>query len=598
MKRLSPVYAGHDPSRRRFLRTIVMTPTALAATALPLRAVLAATKEEGADRIYRNARLYTMNPAQPWAEAVAVTRGRIVSIGSNDDIKLFSGKKTQVEDLKGELVLPGFHDTHCHPHFIFRDKVADRLAVSVEDSQETVLRKIADYAKNHKEGWIVGGLWNPTKFENGRLTAAMLEKAAPGRPVWLKDTTGHNAAASKKAMELTGITKDTPSPPGGYIEKGDDGEPTGYVSDNASGMIGGVVPGPPLEVYQKCMGQALDIIRANGVTAIGDMAGREPVHETYKSLDEAGELNLRVMLAVGMNSFGRNGDGTWEVHPQAFVERLAKYNSRLVDANNLKWWADGTPAGFSSLMLKPYGPDAKKGKDFFGEVTWSRYDIENLFAYDARGFRITVHTVGDGTTREVLDVFEEIRKANPHNTVRHRLSHLYYVSDEDMQRMKRLNLTGELSPDIYYPNATNDILNAVLSKEVGDSALPTRRFFDAGIEIGFGSDWGSSGRGYDTMASIEALLTRKDPWGKKGDEVLASADQVIDLETVLRMITINGAKIMQHEHERGSLEVGKYADMVVLSENLFDLDKAGKWDSISDTKVVKTIFEGESSFEA
>ncbi len=128
--------------------------------------------------------------------------------------------------------------------------------------------------------------------------------------------------------------------------------------------------------------------------------------------------------------------------------------------------------------------------------------------------------------------------------------------------------------------------------------MPTKRLFDAGLEVGFGSDWGSSGRGYDIPASIEALMTRKDPWGKHGDDVLALPDQVIDLETALRMLTINGAKIMQHEHERGSLEVGKYADMVVLSENLFDLDKAGKQDSISDVKVVKTVFEGEASYEA
>ena len=559
---------------------------------MPWSTLLAGTRSFKVDVVYRNARIYTVNPRQPWAEAVAVRKGRILAIGRNDDIKAFIGKNTWVVDLGGAFVVPGFHDTHCHPHFIFRDKVADRLALTVEDSQQTVLKKLTDYAKKHKDGWIVGGVWNPTKFENGRLTAEMLEKAAPGRPVWLKDTTGHNAAASKKAMELAGITKATPSPPGGYIEKADGGEPTGYVSDNASGMIGGVVPGPPVEVYQKCMRQSLDIMRANGVTALGDMAGREPVHETYKSLDDAGELNLRVMLAVGMNSFGRNGDGSWEVHPQAFVERLAKYNSRLVDANNLKWWADGTPAGFSSVMLDPYGPGAKKGADFYGETTWSKYDLENMLSYDSRGFRITVHTVGDGTTREVLDVFETIRKANPHNTVKHRLSHLYYVADEDLQRMIRLNLNGELSPDIYYPNATNEILNKVLSKESADGALPIKRLFDSGLEPGFGSDWGSSGRGYDIMASIEALLTRKDPWGKHGEDVLATADQVIDLETALRMLTMNGAKIMQHEHERGSLEVGKYADMVVLSENLFDLVKQGHTDKINTVKVLEDDFRG------
>ena len=164
--------------------------------------------------------------------------------------------------------------------------------------------------------------------------------------------------------------------------------------------------------------------------------------------------------------------------------------------------------------------------------------------------------------------------------------------------MNELNLTGELSPDIYYHNPTTEILNEVLQKKTSDGALPTRRLFDSGLELAFGSDWGSSARDYDMMASIEALITRKNPWGKNGDEVLPSADQVIDLETAIRMMTINGAKVMQHEHERGSLEFGKYADMVVLSENLFDLVQAGQQDKINDVKVLKTIFEGKVSYEA
>lgn len=586
-------------SRRKFIKQAGLTSAWAIAGSGGFSNFLAAAANESAEVVYRNARIYTVNPRQPWAQALAVVQGRILAIGSNEDINGLADKKTRVVDLDGALVIPGFHDVHCHPHFIHRDTVADRLSISVNDSQEMVLKKIADYAKTHDDDWIVGGLWNIQKFEGGRLTAKMLEQVAPGRPVWIKDSTGHNAAASAKALELAGITDDTPSPAGGFIEKDSNGKLTGFVSDNASAMVGGVIPGPPLDIYQQCIPQALDEMRANGVTAIGDQAGRKPIHETYRSLDQAGELNLRVMLSVGMNSFGRNGDGDWEINLQEFVETLGEYNSRLIDAMNLKYWADGTPAGLSSLMLDAYkGADVvkSKGPDFHGETTWSKNDTESMYGYDRRGFRLHVHAVGDGTSHEVLNIFEGIRRANPLNTIRHQMSHLWWISDEDLQRMRTLNIAGEISPDIWYPNDTVKALEANLGEGVAENSMPAKRFYDAGLDPAFGSDWGSSGRGYDMLASLEALLTRTDPWGNN-DSVMGP-DQIITLDQALRMMTINGAKVMQDEYERGSLEVGKYADMVVLSDNVFDLVKSGDTNKISDVKVLKTIFEGEASFTA
>lgn len=589
-------------TRRRFLSHAgALSASVLAGQGL-FSSVFAASNNP-ADVVYLNARIYTVNPILPWAQAVAVSQGRIVAIGGNELIKAMAGKKTNVVDLKGALVLPGFHDTHAHPHFIFRDEVAGRLALSPSDTQDEVLKKLADYAGKHKDGWIVGGVWNGAHFDGGRLTAAMLESVAPGRAIWLKDNTGHNAAVSKKGLELAGITRDTPSPFGGFIEKGDDGEPTGFVSDNASAMVGGVIPGPSLDVYQKCIPQALDVMRANGVTAIGDAAAREPIHETYKSMDDAGDLKMRVLVAVGMNSFGRNGDGQWEIHPQTFVETVDRYNSRLIDAMNIKYWADGTPPGLTSLMLEPYEGDIHgKKAPYYGTTTWSQADIETIRAYGHRGFRLHVHTVGDGTTREVLNIFEQIRADNPHSTIRHRLSHLSWVSDEDLARMKRLNISAEMSPDVWYPSVTVGACEPTMGKELNEQGWPVKRIMDSGLDLAYGSDWGSSGRGYDTLASVESLLTRKNPWGQThGSYQVGDAyapDQAIDLATAVRMMTINGAKLMQHEHERGSLAVGKYADMVVLSDNLFDLEKTGRADKISEVKVLKTIFEGEVSYQA
>jgi len=589
-------------TRRQFLSTLAATAASMLAGGGVFSSVFAASNKS-ADIVYRNGRIYTVNPMQPWAEAIAVSGGRIVAIGDNNLVEGSVGKQTKVVNLGGAFVLPGFHDCHLHPHFIYRDKVAGRLSLSPSDTQEQVLNKIAEYARKHPKGWIAGSVWNGANFEGGRLTAAMIEKVAPGRAVWLKDTTGHNAAASKAALKLAGITRDTPSPFGGFIEKGDDGEPTGFLSDNASAMVGGVLPGPPLEVYRKCIPMALNVVRANGVTAIGDMAGRYPIHETYKALENSGELNLKVMLTVGMFTEGRHGDGTWEAHAQPFVETVDKYNSHLIDAKNVKFWADGTPPGLTSLMLESYQGDLRgNAPPFYGAVTWSKDVQETMRAYDLRGLRIHVHSVGDGTTRQVLDIFEEIRANNPHNPVKHHISHLSYVSDEDLARMGRLGITAEMSPDVWFPGVTSHACEVTLGKKLNETGWPVKRIMDSGLELGFGSDWGSSGRDYSVMASLEALLTRKNPWGKafgsyKADEAYAP-DQAIDLPAALRMLTINGARLMQHERERGSLEVGKYADMVVLSDNLFDLVEAGDQDKINQVEVLKTVFEGEVSFTA
>jgi len=589
-------------TRRQFFSTLAATAASMLAGGGVFSSVFAASNKS-ADIVYRNGRIYTVNPMQPWAEAIAVSGGRIVAIGDNNLVEGSVGKQTKVVNLGGAFVLPGFHDCHLHPHFIYRDKVAGRLSLSPSDTQEQVLNKIAEYARKHPEGWIAGSVWNGANFEGGRLTAAMIEKVAPGRAVWLKDTTGHNAAASKAALKLAGITRDTPSPFGGFIEKGDDGEPTGFLSDNASAMVGGVLPGPPLEVYRKCIPTALNVVRANGVTAIGDMAGRYPIHETYKALENSGELNLKVMLTVGMFTEGRHGDGTWEAHAQPFVETVDKYNSHLIDAKNVKFWADGTPPGLTSLMLESYQGDLRgNAPPFYGAVTWSKDVQETMRAYDLRGLRIHVHSVGDGTTRQVLDIFEEIRANNPHNPVKHHISHLSYVSDEDLARMGRLGITAEMSPDVWFPGVTSHACEVTLGKKLNETGWPVKRIMDSGLELGFGSDWGSSGRDYSVMASLEALLTRKNPWGKafgsyKADEAYAP-DQAIDLPAALRMLTINGARLMQHERERGSLEVGKYADMVVLSDNLFDLVEAGDQDKINQVEVLKTVFEGEVSFTA
>jgi len=589
-------------TRRQFFSTLAATAASMLAGGGVFSSVFAASNKS-ADIVYRNGRIYTVNPMQPWAEAIAVSGGRIVAIGDNNLVEGSVGKQTKVVNLGGAFVLPGFHDCHLHPHFIYRDKVAGRLSLSPSDTQEQVLNKIAEYARKHPEGWIAGSVWNGANFEGGRLTAAMIEKVAPGRAVWLKDTTGHNAAASKAALKLAGITRDTPSPFGGFIEKGDDGEPTGFLSDNASAMVGGVLPGPPLEVYRKCIPMALNVVRANGVTAIGDMAGRYPIHETYKALENSGELNLKVMLTVGMFTEGRHGDGTWEAHAQPFVETVDKYNSHLIDAKNVKFWADGTPPGLTSLMLESYQGDLRgNAPPFYGAVTWSKDVQETMRAYDLRGLRIHVHSVGDGTTRQVLDIFEEIRANNPHNPVKHHISHLSYVSDEDLARMGRLGITAEMSPDVWFPGVTSHACEVTLGKKLNETGWPVKRIMDSGLELGFGSDWGSSGRDYSVMASLAALLTRKNPWGKafgsyKADEAYAP-DQAIDLPAALRMLTINGARLMQHERERGSLEVGKYADMVVLSDNLFDLVEAGDQDKINQVEVLKTVFEGEVSFTA
>jgi len=541
---------------------------------------------EVADTVYTNGRIYTVNEAQPWVEAAAIKDGKFLVVGSNADVEAVTGEDTEVVDLGGKFVMPGIHDTHVHPTLVYSYEEGGELLFPESLSKEEVLDVLREYvAENPDKNWIRGQKWSTTLFPGGRATKAFLDAAVPDRPVMLLDETGHNAVANSMALELAGITKDTPDPDFGAIERDPNtGEPTGYLSETGIGLIGRHVQRPDTEAFYRGTSKALEEIRPYGTTSIIDMmAGKEAIM-AYRRLEDEGKLNFRVRAAIPLNDFAVEMISPEEA--EDLLQNREQYASHLVNVDNLKYWADGTPFSHTSLLLEPYTDQP----DTHGEMTIGPKQYERILQAHKEGIQVHLHTVGDGTTRELLNLIETARQQSPQPTLRHHLGHLMLVDSEDIPRFKELNVAAEFSPVLWYPAPLTRVVSTYVGEDRVQRWQPIREFIDAGVIVSFGSDWPAGTPDADPWRGLEAMITRMDP---KGDEPGKVGDP-IDLATGIEILTLGGAKTMMQETSVGSIENGKYADMIILDRNPFEIEV----EQISDVKVLSTVFEGKEVYKA
>jgi hypothetical protein len=310
------------------------------------------------DAIYTNGKIYTVNEAQPWAEAVAIKDGKFIAVGKNADVLSYKGDNTQIVDLKGAFAMPGVQENHIHASSEGQtiDMVMDKLSFSELATPKEIQEAIVNYAKEHPgDGWITGMKWGNKHFPLGQPHKSLIDEVMPDRPVILLDETNHNAIANSKALELAGVTKDTPQPVTGVIGKDPDtGEPTGYLAEMGIFEVYKIIPQPSLEKMKEAILLSQEIVLPYGVTAITDMSANSVALEAYKALDDEGKLKLRTDVALVMNSY-LFGDP----EPYKVLEQRDKYRSRLVDPDRVKYIADGTPMSGTSIMLEPYTNNPK-----------------------------------------------------------------------------------------------------------------------------------------------------------------------------------------------------------------------------------------------
>jgi predicted amidohydrolase YtcJ len=519
------------------------------------------------------------------AEALALAAGRIVAVGSAREIAELIGPATEVIELEGRLVLPGFQDAHIHLAGSGLELLQCDLSASA--SPEEHLRTVRRYAAAHPdEEWIVGGGWSMDDFGGPMPTRQLLDEAVPGRAVALTTRDAHSLWASTRAFELAGIGADTPDPPGGVIEREPDGTPAGTVHERALRLFEEVLPEPSQADRDAGFRRAQALMLSLGITACQEANAWPAIVETYERAAERGELTLRL-----------EGNLAWD--PERGPEQLAELVERRAASRRgrmrmrgAKLFQDGVMENFTAGMLEPYlGPDGLP-TDNTGLSLYEPDELRRIVsALDAEGFQVHVHALGERAVREALDAIEAARRVNGAHDARHHLAHLQVVHPDDLPRFARLGVVANVTP--YWAvlsGYVDDLTLPFISEEAGRRMYPFASLWRAGARLAFGSDWSVSTP--DPLLQLEVAVERRLPEEPDAEPFLP--DERLDLRTAIAAQTLGSAYVNGLDPLTGTIEPGKLADLVVLRDDIL----APEGPSPAETKVVLTLLEGEIVHDA
>ena len=536
-----------------------------------------------ADLVIRNARIYTQNPQQPEAASVAILDGAIVAVGDDAATAVFVGDRTRVIDAGQGMLLPGLHDAHVHP----LSSGAALLGCSLSDAmtEAAILEGLQDCAADSDEGWLVGLDFNLGLFPNGNPHKASLDALFPERPVYLAAADGHSAWVNSRALELAGITADTPNPPQGVIERDPaTGEATGTLRETAQALVSDLLPETTPEDDVAALRAALQFMHSLGITSFVDAAVGEQHWRAYRSLAEAGELQARVRTSLTHGTFSQHPGEAFE----AVLARRGEYASARLNTDAVKLFVDGVLEGETAALVTPYLGDHPHS----GEINFDPEQLKDIVTrFDAMGLQVHVHAIGDLGVRTALDAFEAARARNGERDNRHHIAHLQLVHPDDFPRFAELNVSTTFQALWAYPDSyITDINLPAVGAERVERMYPVRSLQRAGARIIGGSDWSVSS--VNPLDAIETALRRQDP-----DDLVQgtlNAREAVTLETMLAAYTRNAAWVMHQEDIVGSVEVGKRADLVLLDRDLYRIPV----EDINTTAVRMTLFDGEVVYRA
>jgi predicted amidohydrolase YtcJ len=539
-----------------------------------------------ADTIAFNGRVYTVDPDRPWAEAFAIRDGVFIAVGSDRDVMAHKGADTHIIDLAAGMALPGFHDSHLHP--LEGGYLAQNCDLGNASSVELLLNIIETCAESHERTWIVGNGFDLALFGPSGPDKALLDALAGDRIMYLEASDGHTAWVNSRALQLANITADTAVPEGGVIERRDGSrEANGTLRETAMNLVGDLRPPRQLSESIDAMQLSIATMNATGITSIIDAWSSSHELKVYKHIDDSGELTLRVHNSI-------TDEGPFEKDTglalQQLLNKRAEFESPRIKANSVKLFVDGVLEGETASLLQPY-----LGLGHKGTLNHNREDLRDRVArYESMGLQIHMHTLGDGAAKAGLDALEYARAKNANNPLsqdlRHHLSHLQLVGEDDIGRFAPLNASANFTGVWAFPDTLVTSLNLpVLGQARVDAMYPIKAIADTGANVVFGSDWI-----YGELAplsSIEVALTRQDPHDSSA--VPGVTTNAIDLATAIKAYTLNGAWLMHQEDQTGTIEIGKRADVVVLEKNLFDVPAT----QISETKIQMTLFDGDIVYQ-
>lgn len=554
-----------------------------------------------ADVAYVNAKIYTVNRGQPWADAIAISNNEFTAVGSRANIAHLIGKNTKIVDLEGSFVLPGMGDMHQHWDMGPLQEKQGWLTVSGEPPPpEDLKRIILEYAElNPDLEWIIGrnGCWFDPMFEDAGVEPGRdwLDGFIPGRPVALQDLQGHVIMANSLAIELAGITDETPDPTNGVIIRDEQGKPIGLFSDGAQSLIMQSWELPSHRLHLETFYEQSRMMSSFGLTMVKLVHSRIPALEAVRELDVKYNTHLWLDVFTSWKDDIYPVTGLWDF----MAGKRFYYCTRHVNPLGIKWHHDGITSTGTAYSLHPYadcdGIDC--GEDRRGRTNMTFEETVETIAYlDSFNMPVVAHAVADGAVRMLLDAIEVVRRRNGNYDTPHTIAHCFVVDPEDLPRFKELNVIAEVASGMCWRNIGTESLVRRLGVRILPHFFPVKALLEAGATVVPGSDYtiGASPRPLEAM---ENYITRKRPTDSisiieaTSDEPLGEG---ITLEQAIEILTINCAKTMGRGDQTGSIEVGKSADFVVLDQNLLDIPP----EKISTTAVLLTVFEGEVVFDA
>jgi predicted amidohydrolase YtcJ len=536
-----------------------------------------------ADVVVVNARIYTENAKQPWAEAAAIRGGNIVAVGSTKDVGAYRGTATKVIDAKGNLILPGFVDCHIH----FMEGALGLTHVDLNDAKTVaaIQKKVVEYAKSHpNEPWITGMGWTYPTFGPGALPdKKLLDVVVPDRPVFLVAFDGHSSWANSKALEMAGITRQTPDPPNGKIVRDEQGEATGALKERAGELVSKFAPKPTREERLTALRAGLHQANKFGLTRVHSAGGDFEYLDLYDQLRRNGELTVRMYVAYSLNPPELNKD---EI---AKIEQARKtYHDEWISGGVVKTMLDGVVESHTAAMLTPYSDDPSlSGKLFWDPVKYKQAIAE----LDRRGLQIFTHAIGDKAVRTALDAYQEAASTNQTSDARPRIEHIETISAADIPRFGKLGVIASFQPLHAYPD--DDTLN-IWARNAGPEratrAWAWHSIESTGGKLAFGSDWPVVT--LNPWPGVQNALTRQT---REGEPVGGFVpNERVSLEDTIKAYTLGAAFAGRVEKNEGSIEPGKLADLIIVSQDLFKIEPS----DIAKTEVLLTMVGGKVVYQS
>jgi predicted amidohydrolase YtcJ len=536
------------------------------------------------DMIVVHGKVYTVNPGQQWAQAVAIRGRHIVAVGEEAEIEKLRQPETKVIDAGGRLVLPGFVD--CHIHFLDGSLSLGRVNLDGAKDAAEIQQKLREYAAKHPgKDWIRGRGWDYAMFGAEALPhKKYLDEIFPDRPVFLEGYDGHTYWANSKALALAGVTNKTPDPPNGAIvHDPKTGEPTGALKESAAGLVATILPKTTRNEKLQALRAGMKWANEHGLTRVHSAGGDFQELDLFEELRSAGEQSLRFYIAYFLDPP--------DLRPKdldAIEAARKKYRDEWIDTDAVKMMVDGVIESHTAAMLEPYTDDpSTKGKLFWDPQKYKAAVAE----LDKRGLQLFTHAIGDYGVRTALDAYENAENVNHTQGRRPRIEHIETITSADIPRFGKLGVIASMQPLHAYPNEdTLDVWARNIGPDRASRAWVWKSIATDGGHLAFGSDWPVVT--LNPWEGVQTAVTRQTTEGKPEGGFVP--EQRLSVAETITGYTLGAAYAGRREKTEGSIESGKLADLIIVSQNVFEVDPH----KLAETKVLTTIVGGRVVYQA